>query len=281
MKGPIQAALAIALCLPSAAWSAEWASSAAPRAPQLAAPDTAPQAPLTPHDRDELQARIYMAKKQYPEAVQVYSKLSQQSPKNPSYPNFIGIALLQEGKISDARKFFLRATKVNKRFAEAYNNLGASYYAEKQYGKAISQYRKALGLEPNTASLYTNLGYAYFAQKQLPQAMEAFHKALSIDPNVFDVTGRSGSILSYRSVADRGLFNFVLAKGYAQDGDVANCAVYLRRAVEEGYKDVLKARTDPAFAKVLDDPNVKAVLDEAALQQNPAPAPAPENPPKS
>lgn len=279
MKGPIQTALAMALCLAPAAWSAEWAGSAATREPQLATPDTAPQAPLTPHDRDELQARIYMAKKQYPEAVQVYTRLSQQDPKNPSYPNFIGIALLQEGKISDARKYFLRATKVNKRFAEAYNNLGASYYAEKQYGKAISQYRRALGFEPNTASLYTNLGYAYFAQKQLPQAMEAFHKALSIDPNVFDVTGRSGSILSYRSVADRGLFNFVLAKGYAQDGDAANCAVYLRRAVEEGYKDVLKVRTDPAFAKVLDDPNVKAVLDEAALQQNPAPAP--ENPPKS
>ena len=35
-------------------------------------------APATLRDKDELQARIYMAKKQYPEAIQVYTKLSQQ-----------------------------------------------------------------------------------------------------------------------------------------------------------------------------------------------------------
>jgi hypothetical protein len=104
--------------------------------------------------------------------------------------------------------------------------------------------------------------------------MEAFHKALELDPHVFEETGRAGSILSYRSVADRGLFNFMLAKDYAENGDAPNCIVYLRRAADEGYKDVGKARTDPAFAKVIDDPNLKALLDEIApLPAPPSPAP--------
>jgi tetratricopeptide (TPR) repeat protein len=231
--------------------------------------------PATLRDKDELQARIYMAKKQYPEAIQVYTNLSQQYPKDASYLNFLGIALLQEGKLDDARKSFERAIKVNKRFSDAYNNLGATYYAEKQYKKAIAQYQRSLALQPNVASVYTNIGYAYFAQKQLPKAMEAFHKALSIDPHVFEETGRSGSILSYRSVTDRGLFNFMLAKDYAQSGDAMNCVLYLRRAAGEGYKEVAKVRTDPAFAKVIADPDIKALLDEISPLPPPPPAPRP------
>lgn len=233
-------------------------------------------ASLNPREKDELQARIFMAKKQYPDAVQMYAKLSQEYPKDAAYLNYLGIAQLQDGKLDDARKSFDRAIKTNRRFSDAYNNLGATYYAEKQYKKAISQYQHSLSLKPNVASIYTNVGYAYFAEKQLPKAMEAFHKALEIDPHVFEETGRAGSILSYRSVTDRGLFNFMLAKNFAQDGDAPNCIVYLRRAADEGYKEVGKVRTDPAFAKVIGDPDLKKLLDEIAPETTP-PAPAPHS----
>ena len=235
-----------------------------------------PNTSLGPREKDELQARIFMAKKQYPDAVQMYFKLSREYPKEAAYLNYLGIAELQDGKLDDARKSFDRAIKINRRFSDAYNNLGATYYAEKQYKKAISQYQRSLSLKPDVASIYTNVGYAYFAEKQLPKAMEAFHKALAIDPHVFEETGRAGSILSYRSVTDRGLFNFMLAKNFAQDGDAANCTIYLRRAADEGYKEVGKARTDPAFVKVIDDPNVKKLLDEIAPETTP-PAPAPHS----
>jgi tetratricopeptide (TPR) repeat protein len=230
-------------------------------------------ASLSPREKDELQARIFMAKKQYPDAMEVYAKLSQEYPKDPSYQNYLGIAQLQDGKLEEARKSFDRAIKIDRRFSDAYNNMGATYFAEKKYRNAISQYQHSLSLKPDVASVYTNIGYAYFAEKQMPKAMEAFHRALEIDPHVFEETGRAGSILSYRSVSDRGLFNFMLAKGFAQNGDAPNCIVYLRRAADEGYKDVGKARTDPDFAKVIDDPNVKALLDEVAPLPTPPPAP--------
>jgi len=231
----------------------------------------APNPQATQQEKDELQARIDMARKAYPEAIDVYSKLSRQYPKDPRYPNYMGIAFLQEGNLKEARKWFQRATKVNKRFADGYNNLGATYYAEKNYKRAIAEYRRSLAIEPNSASVYTNVGYAYFAQKQLPKAMDAFHKALALDPNVFDETSRLGSIMSFRTVADRGLFNFMLAKDYAQNGDAANCLIYLRRAADEGYKEVGKARKDPAFAKVIADANIKALLDQVAPEPPPAP----------
>ena len=111
------------------------------------------------------------------------------------------------------------------------------------------------------AGFYTNLGYAYFAQKKFPLAFAAFQKAMAIDPNVFQQSDRNGSVMSYQSVADRGLFDFMLAKSYAQKTDPANCAVYLRKAHDEGYKPTDKALADHAFDAVRSDPDVKTALD--------------------
>ena len=224
---------------------------------------------MTSQQRMELQARIYMAKKQYTDAAATYAQLAAAYPKNASYLNFIGIAKQQMGDLTAAGKYYQRATKVDKRFADAYSNLGTTWYAEKDYKKAVSAYKKAISLEPKTAGFYTNLGYAYFAQKQMPLAMDAFHKALAIDPSIFTENDRNGAVMTYQSVSDRGLFDFMLAKGYAQSGDGPHCAAYLKRAIEDGYKQVLSARTDPAFAKILDDPDVKAALD---LAEPPPPA---------
>jgi hypothetical protein len=63
-----------------------------------------------------------------------------------------------------------------------------------------------------------------------------------------------------RTVENKGLFFFMMAKEYAQMGDAEHCAEYLRKSFDEGYKDIAKAKTDPAFKKVLDDPTVQGVL---------------------
>ena len=63
-----------------------------------------------------------------------------------------------------------------------------------------------------------------------------------------------------RSVTNHGLFFFTMARVYAQKNDAEHCAEYLRKSLDEGYKDVVKAKTDPAFKDVLNDPGVQAVL---------------------
>ena len=57
-----------------------------------------------------------------------------------------------------------------------------------------------------------------------------------------------------RSVSNHGLFFFTMAKVYAQKKDAAHCAEYLRKSLDEGYKDIGKAKTDPAFKDVINDP---------------------------
>jgi len=218
-------------------------------------------ASLAPKEREELQARIYMARKEYHEAEQVYTNLASEYPHDPTYPNSIGIAKQQQDDLKGAALYYQRATKIDKKYATGYSNLGTTFYAEKQYGKAIRQYEKAISVEPKVAGYYTNLGYAYFAQKKYPQAYAAFQKAMAINPNIFQENDRNGSVMTYQSVTDRGLFDFMVAKTYAQKADAMNCAVYLRKAHDEGYKPSEKDLADKSFDGVRMDPDVKSLLD--------------------
>lgn len=214
----------------------------------------------TPREDEELRADILMARKQYSDAVPIYQKLLEQEPKNAVMLNKLGIAYHQQFMLDQAKRCYERAVKADKNYANAYNNIGTVYYQRRKYGKAIKAYKKALEVQPGMAAVYSNLGYAHFAQKHYDEAMAAFHHALELDPVVFERSAHSGSLLQDRSVEDRGLFYYFLAKSFAAMGNAGQCAQYLRKARDEGYKDLAAVLTDPAFASVIQDPKVQEVL---------------------
>ena len=111
------------------------------------------------------------------------------------------------------------------------------------------------------AVLYSNLGYAYFGDKKFEQSMASFRQALVIDPQFFEHHGgRNGSVLQDRTVTDRGRFYFLLAKSFAQFGNLERCIIYLRKAKDEGFTELATAKTDPAFAAMLKDPEIQEIL---------------------
>src|SRR5580698_5278131 len=126
---------------------------------------------LTP----ELRGDIYMARKMYREATETY----QLGPKDsPVIANKTGIAYHQLLELESAKKWYERAVKLNPQYAEAINNLGTIYYANKSYRRAITQYRRALAITPDAASILSNLGTAYFARKNYAEASAMYEKAL-------------------------------------------------------------------------------------------------------
>jgi tetratricopeptide (TPR) repeat protein len=213
----------------------------------------------------EGRADLQMARKEYAEAAQTYKQLVVQAPKNPVYLNKLGIAYHQQTMLSAAQRFYEKAAKADPRYADALNNIGTVYYQRKKYGKAVRYYKKALQIRETMPAVYCNLGYAYFSEKHYAEAMDAFQRAVQLDPAVFDHSSRTGSILQDRSlVGERGMFNFLLAKSYAQMGNAERCAHYLRKARDEGYSSMAKVKDDPAFAAVLRDPGVQEALQAAA-----------------
>lgn len=204
---------------------------------------------------------LYMARKQYREAGEQYKLLSDQDPRNAVYLNKLGIALHQQAALTAALKYYERAVKADPKYADAQNNIGTIWYQRKKYGKAVRAYQKALKMRDDMPVLYSNLGYAYFSEGKYPESIGAFRIALAKDPQFFERTNsRTGSILQDRSVSDRGRFYFLLAKSFAESGNLERCVLYLRKAKEEGYKQIAEIKKDPAFTAVLKDPAVMELL---------------------
>ena len=205
----------------------------------------------------ESRGDIFMARKMYREAIEAFRE---GPPKDAVLRNKIGIAHHQLMQLDTARKYYEQAVKLKPTYSEAINNLGTVYYANKNYRRAISQYKKAIKIAPDSASIHSNLGTAYFARNQIALATEEYRIALKLDPNVFEHHSSYGVMLQERNVQDRAKFHYWMATLYAQDGRNELALQYLRKALEEGYKERKKLPDDPAFAGLRELPEFKLLL---------------------
>jgi tetratricopeptide (TPR) repeat protein len=119
-----------------------------------------------------------------------------------------------------------------------------------------------LAVEPDSASFYSNLGAAYFARKEFEHATEAYAKAVQLDPGIFERTSHTGIAAQMASPEDRAHYDFVLAKLYAKMGDRDHSLQFLRKSMEEGYKDVKDVYTDPEFAELRKDTRFAELMKE-------------------
>jgi len=207
----------------------------------------------------ELRGDIYMARKMYREAIDMYRD---GSPDSAVLTNKIGIAFHQMMLIDLAKKNYERAIKLDPKYSEAINNLGTIYYAQKSYHRAIGLYKRALRSSEPNASIYSNLGSAYFARKDYKQATLCYQKALELDPDVFEHHSTFGTLMQERTVEERATFHLYLAKMYAKNGAPDRALIYLRKALEEGVKDRAKIPAMPEFATLKTDPAFKQLLEE-------------------
>ncbi len=153
----------------------------------------------------------------------------------------------------DGQKSCQQAIKADRKLPDPYNNLGVAYYEEKRYGAAIKQYRKAIALDEGTASYYSNLGAALFSRKDYDASAQAYAKALELDPGVFERSSRQGVQAQVPSPEDRARYDYVVAKLYAKMGLSDKSLEYLRKAMEEGYKNYKNVYTDTEFAELRKD----------------------------
>jgi tetratricopeptide (TPR) repeat protein len=213
--------------------------------------------PAAPALSLEMRGDILMARKMYREAIDVYLEGSK---TNAILLNKIGIAYHQMLQLDLAKKHYEKALKINPKYAEAINNLGTVHYAQKSYRRAVSQYNKALRITPNSASIYSNLGTAQFARKKYKEASEAYEHALRLDPEVFEHRSSQGVLLQERTVEERSKFHYYLAKTYAKAGHNERALLYIRKSIEEGFKDKDKFREEPEFAKLQELQEFKDIL---------------------
>jgi tetratricopeptide (TPR) repeat protein len=201
----------------------------------------------------EARAEQLRAVKLYLDALDYYRAALAKRPNSASLLNKIGITELMMQRYREAKKSFDQSIKLDRKFADAYNNRGVVLYEERKYGAAIKEYRRAIAIDGNSASFFSNLGAALFAKKEFDPAVQAYDHALVLDPDVFERTSRGGVQAQLPSPGDRARYDFLVAKLYAKMGYSDRSLEYLKKALEEGYKDFNNVYKDAEFAGLRKD----------------------------
>ena len=174
--------------------------------------------------------------------------------------NKVGITELMMQRLKEARRSFEESIRADHEFADAYNNLGVIYYESKKYGAAVKQYERAIAKDGGSASFYSNLGAAYFSKREFERAVTAYQHALEMDPDVFGRTSRNGVQAQLPSPEDRARYNYTVAKLYAKMGFSEQSLEYLRKAMEDGYKDLKNVYKDVEFAELRKNPRFTELM---------------------
>jgi tetratricopeptide (TPR) repeat protein len=226
-------------------------------APQPTPPQAAPQNPAAPDlnaSVAQLEERgdLLRLQKRYLDAIDYYKVAITKQPTALLW-NKEGMAYLLLQRPVEATKCFDQAIKMDKHAAEGYNNRGYMEYARQNYGKSIKYYQKALSIHPTDAVFHYNMGSSYFAMHNYKSAAQEYRAAYLLDPDIFQRVSKIGVMAQSTSPQDRAAFSFMVARMYAQAGDIDHSLEYLRKAMEEGYKDVKKVYTEPEFATLRED----------------------------
>ncbi len=213
-----------------------------------------PPAPGATLEELEQRGDELRAEKNFLDAIDYYHAALKRSPENASLFNKIGICQLMLQRYKEAKKSFERAIKADHNHADAYNNLGVIYYQAHGYNAAIKRYEKAISLNGDAASYYCNMGAAYFGKKQFDKAIQSYSKAMQLDPEIFERTSHAGVLAQLPSPEDRAHYDYVLAKLYARTGAPDRSLHYLKKAMEEGYKNINDVYKDDEFSLLRKDP---------------------------
>jgi Flp pilus assembly protein TadD/ketosteroid isomerase-like protein len=126
---------------------------------------------------DDMQDASRMLKAgQHQQALERVNKVLAAKPRDPQARFLKGLILTDQGNTREAIDVFTKLTQDYPELPEPYNNLAVIYAAQGQYDKARVALEQSIRTHPSYATAYENLGDVY-----AKLASQAYDKALQID----------------------------------------------------------------------------------------------------
>ena len=192
----------------------------------------------------------------YREALEIY----QTGPKDSAVlANKIGIAYHQMLELDMARRNYERAVKLNPHYAEAINNLGTVYYARKSYRRAMT------GVSERCAWSRIRPPFSAILVRRISRARIIRKRRRSISGRCCSIRKSSNGAVRRefccRTAASKSAPSFISTsprRTLKQQTDRA--LLYIRKALEEGFKERDKFQKDPDFAGLQSNPEFKQLM---------------------
>src|SRR5437016_1709904 len=120
-------------------------------------------------------------------------------PRSPVGQYSWGLALAQEGKLTEAIEHYTTALRIKPDYADAHINLGIALAQQGKLAEASEHYQQALHSKPDSADAHTNWGLALTQQGKPAEASDHYRQALQIKPDYAEA-----HIIWGTALADRG-----------------------------------------------------------------------------
>ena len=129
-----------------------------------------------------------------PGAMDLFKQASRIKPAVAHYS--VGNALMDKGRTSEAIEEYRQALRINRDYAEAYNNLGGALLLIGRTSEAIDQFEQALLINPDYAEAQNNLGNALVQTGRALEAINHYKNALRMTPTSASAHNNLGAALA-------------------------------------------------------------------------------------
>ncbi len=223
----------------------------------------------------ELMAKIYEAKPDSQEVVDIWKEAVEAFPANDRFKFSLGFKLLQVGRLDEAEEIGIEITKIDEKSSRGFILLGRVEEGRGDHRKALTYFEKAMSAEPNNVQLKLSLAHSSMKNGLQEKALKICQalledRAVADDPDNAGVLAKIGIIFIE---ADRiGQARQALLDAVAKDDSHAEAwnnlgIVYYR---EKNYPKAVEAyeqatQLDPKFASAFN--NLGTVYLRSFLEQ--------------
>ncbi len=190
------------------------------------APSNAEPATVTP----ELLADMMVVHGHYADAIEAYQKLR---PQTAAIYNKIGIAYQRMAKDDEAIESYGQATRLDRKFAAPYNNLGTVYFHENENMRAQQVDHAGRG-EPRRSG--ATLARCTWPNANTATAPRPTRRRFSAGPRYLPGY-RSERDSQNATPAELAKLYLTFAEIYAHAGMKTQAILYLHKAIDEGLRD--------------------------------------------
>lgn len=193
--------------------------------------------------------RSYLDRKQLAMAKLVALRGVKLDAADPELHHAVGLILLQEGDVDDARLSFKKALEVREDYVPSHVELAQLALAAENYPAAEQHLRRILQADGKNAAAHLDLGVAYKGMGQFDKAMQEYDEAEKLDPELAAVNLNRAIILhKVKDAPERAseLYRKYIAMAGGEVALPAEAPVYaLLREVEV----VVNAKREAKFAE--------------------------------
>jgi tetratricopeptide (TPR) repeat protein len=215
----------------------------------------------------ELAGDVLRARRFPDDALEYYNFALEKGGQEAVLINKLGVTELEMHNIAAAQIYFQRLIHMKRKDAQGWNNLGAVECINGNFGRAISDYNRAIKLDKkrdkNSAAFHSNLGTAFIEVKDYMGARKQYEIALQLDPEMSEHGGGAGLTARMLSPEDQARYCFEMARLYAERKDEPSMLHYLTRASESGFDVLTEMGSDKVLVRYRRDPRVLLLVRNA------------------